>query len=88
MENTFPCDFQHQVFKPKLPQKMKAAEKHKKKELMVLRQPSVSSQTKQKDMSDMSWSSLFNSFSSALVSDNKLKSFQEQPPRSTELKRR
>lgn len=31
MENTFPCDFQHQVFKPKLPQKMKAAEKHKKK---------------------------------------------------------
>lgn len=31
MGNTFPCDFQHQMFKPKLPQKTKTAEKHRKK---------------------------------------------------------
>lgn len=55
---------------------------------MVVSQPSESSQTKQKDMSDMSQSSLFNSFSSAPVSDNKLKSFQEKSPRSTKFKRR
>lgn len=30
MGNTFPYDFQHQMFKPKLPQKTKTAEKHKK----------------------------------------------------------
>lgn len=29
MGNTFPCDLQHQILKPKLPQKTRAAEKHK-----------------------------------------------------------